>query len=173
MNPMPPLSLVQNLQRLDPLLRIRWATHGKHWLIEVKARERQPGWLAEKPSAFGTTPRALDAWDGWRQGYCYVTKLRHPIEYPWDFIAAHLKHLTLEAHQAKDELLRRLDAAEAEEEAETKRAWDTINEQGAREIYDRLAWDTKRQISTHVAGDNPLRTEHDGFVTYDRRGVTA
>jgi hypothetical protein len=170
---MPPLGLVQKLALFDKDLRIRWATHQKCWLIELKAKERQPGYLAEKPSAFGTTPRALDAWESWRQGYVFVTKLAHPITYPWEFIAAHLKHLSLEAHQAKDELLRRLEAAEAEDEAATKRAWDVVNEQGAKEIYDRLQWDNKRVISTHVAGDNPLRAEHDGFVTYDRRKVTA
>jgi hypothetical protein len=135
--------------------------------------ERQPGRIAEQPSPFGTTPRARDTWEGWQQGWLFVTKLPHPIPYPTDFVLAHLKHLSLEAHQAKDALLARLDEAEAEDEARTKREWSVKNEQGAKEIFDRLAWDTKRTISTHVAADNPLRVEHPGFVTYDRRTVTA
>jgi len=173
MNPIPPLNLVAALARFDRDLRIRWARHQRHWVIEIRARERQPARVAEKPSPFGTTPRAMDTFEGWKDGWLYVTKLPQPIPYPIDFILSHLKHLSLEAHQAKDELIRRLDAAEAEEEAATKRAWDVVNEQGAKELYDRLQWDNKRVISTHVAGPNPLRHEQDGYVVYDRRTVSA
>ena len=172
MSPIPPLGLVQKLSQFDKDLRIRWATHQKLWLIELKAKERQPGYLAEKPSAFGTTPRALDAWDSWRQGYVYVTKLRHPIEYPWEFIAAHLKHLSLEAHQAKDRLLERLEAAEAEEEAAIKRAWDVGNEAAAKQIYDDMSWAEGRTVSLNQPGAHPKEEAREGYVVVDRR-VTA
>lgn len=172
MNPIPPLSLVQNLALLDKDLRIRWGRHQAVWLIELKVKERQPAYLAEKPNPMGTTPRAKDWWESWVDGYAFVTKLAHPIVYPWDFIAAHLKHLSLEAHQGKAELLRRLDAAEAEDEAKAKREWARINETGAKEIYDRLAWDTKREISTYVGTSAPKEEARDGYVVVDRR-VTA
>ena len=171
MSPSPPDGLIENLRRLDPTLRLRWATHQHKWLIEVKARERQPSWQAERPSPIGTTPRALDWWEGWKDGYVYVTALAHPIRFPWPFIAHHLKHLSLEAHQAKDRLIERLDAAEAEQEASTKREWSTVNEAGAKELYDRLQWDNKREISTYVAGPNPHLVQRDGFTVYDRRRV--
>jgi len=173
MSPTPPLNLVAALARLDRDLRIRWARHQRHWVIEIKMPERQPARVAEKPNPFSTTPRGMDTWEGYKEGWLYVTKLPHPIPYPTDFILAHLKHLSLEAHQAKDALIQRLEEAEAEDEARNLREWAVINEQGAKEIYDRLQWDNKRQISTHVAGPNPLRVEHEGFTTYDRRKVTA
>ncbi len=169
MSPIPPLGLVAALARFDKDLRIRWGTHQKLWLIEVKAKERQPGWLAEKPSAFGTTPRALDAWAGWREGYCFVTQLAHPITYPWEFLAAHLTHLSLEAHQAKDALIARLDEVERQQEAATQREWDLVNEAGAKELYDRLCWTQGREISTHVAGPNPHAEPRDGYTLFDRR----
>jgi len=165
--------LIRALHAFDPQMRWRWATHGKHWVIELKMPERQPAWLLERPNPFGHTNRAKDTWDGYKEGYLYVTKMKHPVEYPWAFIAEHLRHLSLEAHAAKDRLIDRLDAAEAEEEARNQRAWNVINEQGAKELYDRLQWDNKRAISTHVAGPNPLRHEHDGYVVYDRRTVNA
>ncbi len=173
MNPVPPLNLVAALARFDRDLRIRWARHQRHWVIEIKLPERQPGRVAERPNPFSETPRGKDTWEGWQQGWMYVTKLPHPIPYPTEFVIQHLKHLSLEAHRAKDALIERLDAAEAEDEARIKREWDVINEQGAKELFDRLAWDSKRQISTHVAGPNPRRVDHDGFTTYDRRAVVA
>jgi len=173
MSPTQAPHLVRALHAFDPQMRWRWARHGKHWVIELKMPERQPAWLLERPNPFGQTNRAKDTWEGYKDGYLYVTKMKHPVEYPWAFIADHLRHLSLEAHQAKDALIARLDAAEAEEEAAIQRKWATGNEAAAREIFDRMAWDTKRQISTHVAGPNPLRSEHEGYVVYDRRKVMA
>ncbi len=173
MNPIPPLAIVRDLAAYDKSLRIRWGQFQKLWIIETKMAERQPGYLAERPNPLGHTPRAKDWWDGWSQGYLFVTQLPHPIPYPTEFVIAHLKHLSLEAHRAKDAIISRLDAAEAEDDARMAREWARVNETGAKEIYDQLQWDQKRAISTHVAGENPHRTEHDGFVTYDRRTVTA
>lgn len=173
MNPMPPLSLVRDLNALDSSLRIRWGVHQHLWIIETKMQARQPGYLAEKPNPLGNTPRARDWWDGWSSGYLFVTQLPHPIPYPAEFVIAHLKHLSLEAHRAKEAIISRLDAAEAEDEERRLREWARVNEIGSKEIWDRLQWDNKRAISTHVAGPNPDRVEHDGFTTYDRRKVTA
>ena len=102
MSPSPPDGLVENLRRLDPELRLRWGQHQHKWIIEVRARgERQEQWQQERPSPVGTSPRSLDWWEGWSSGFLHVTALAHPIAYPWSFIAAHLKHLSLEAHHAK------------------------------------------------------------------------
>lgn len=168
-SPIPDLGLVQHLARLDKSLRLRWATHQKKWLIELKVREREPQWLAERPNPMGTTPRAKDTWDGWKDGYMYVTALSHPITYPWAFIAEHLKHLSLEAHHAKTALVERLDAAEAEDEARVTRDWALKNETGAKELYDRLQWSEKREISTFVAGPNPNVEQREGYAVVDRR----
>lgn len=167
--PLAPNWLVEHLRRFDSDLRLRWGAHQEKWLIEVKARERQPDYLKEKPSAVGTTPRALDWWDGWRDGYVYVTALAHPVRYPWEFIASHLTHLSLEAHRSKDALLDRLDAAEAEDEARAKRTWNTANEAGAKELYEMLAWDQGRRVSLNEPGANPLLEQRDGYVVVDRR----
>lgn len=167
MTPTPDPGLVANLRRLDPDLRLRWGRHQALWLIELKAREREPAWLAERPNPMGSTPRAMDTWEGWKDGYMYVTRLAHPITYPWAFIAEHLTHLSLEAHRAKDALLERLEAAEAEDEARAKRAWDVVNEAGAKEIYDRLAWDQGRRVS--LATPAPREEPREGYVVVDRR----
>jgi hypothetical protein len=168
-SPSPPDGLVENLRRLDPDLRLRWATHQQVWLVELQVKERQPSYLAEKPSAVGTTPRALYWWDSWRLGRIFVTKFTHPIRFPWEFLAAHLKHLSLEAHHAKDALLERLDEVERQEEVAAKRKWDVGNEAAAKTLFDDWGWEQKRKISTFVPGENPHVTSCDGFVVYDRR----
>ena len=171
MSPSPPDGLVEHLRRLDPQLRLRWGRHQAKWLVEIKAREREPAYLAERPSPIGTTPRALDWWEGWKDGYVYVTALAHPIRFPWPFIAHHLKHLSLEAHQAKDRLIERLDAAEAEQEASKKREWNTINEAGAKELYEAFAWEQGRRVSLHQPAPSVKEEPRDGYVLRDRRVV--
>ena len=172
MSPSPPDGLVENLRRLDPELRLRWGQH-QHRVDHrgAGARGAQEQWQQERPSPVGTSPRALDWWEGWSSGFLHVTALAHPIAYPWSFIAAHLKHLSLEAHHAKDALIERLDAAEREEEMAAKRKWATGNEAAAKTLFDDWGWEQKRKISTFVPGENPHITSCDGFVVYDRRRV--
>lgn len=167
--PASPLGLVGQLRQFDPALRLRWARHQACWLIELHVPEQLPAWRQERPNPFGSSPRAKDEWEGWKDGYLYVTKLSHPIEYPWDFIAAHLTHLTLRAHHAKTALLERLEAAEAEAEAAAKRDFATQGEAAAKELYDRLAWDQGRRVSLQQPGENPLLEAREGFVVRDRR----
>jgi hypothetical protein len=170
MSPSPPDGLVENLRRLDPQLRLRWGQHQAKWIIEVRARgERQPQWQQERPSPIGTSPRALDWWSGWKDGWLFVTALAHPIAYPWEFIAAHLKHLSLEAHLAKDALVERLDAAEREEEAAAKRKWATGNEAAAKTLYDDFAWEQGRRVSLHQPGSSVKEQARDGYTVLDRR----
>ena len=90
MSPSPPDGLVENLRRLDPQLRLRWGRHQHKWIIEVKAQERLPQREQERPSPIGTSPRALDWWEGWNSSpsYLYVTALPQPCPFPWEFIAA-------------------------------------------------------------------------------------
>lgn len=167
--PRPPDGLVDNLRRFDPALRLRWGRHQELWLIEVKLPPRAPQLHAERPSPIGRTPHALDWWEGWKDGYLYVTQMRHPIEYPWDFIAAHLKHLSLQADHAKDALLDRLDAAEAAEEAAADRAWQVNNEAAAKQLYDDFAWDQGRRVSLNEPGAHPKEEARDGYIVLDRR----
>lgn len=169
MNPTPDPGLVRNLAALDPALRLRWGRHQKKWIIDVRAEARQPSWQQERPNPLGESPRALDWWEGWKAGYLYVTALAHPIAFPWEFIAAHLKHLSLEAHRAKDALIDRLDEAEREQEAAAKRKWAVGNEAAAKQLYDDLAWEQGRRVSLHQPGSHPKEESRDGFVIRDRR----
>jgi hypothetical protein len=170
--PAPPDGLIDHLRRFDPMLRLRWATHQAKWLIEIQLPPRSPALRAERPSPLGTSPRALDWWDGWKDGYLYVTALAHPITYPWEFIAAHLTHLTLNAHLAKDALMGRLDEAERLEEVSVDRAWDVVNEAGAKTLYDDMAWESGRRVSMNDAGRPAKEEAREGYVVMDRR-VTA
>jgi hypothetical protein len=173
MSPSPPDGLVENLRRLDPELRLRWGQHQHKWIIEVRARgERQEQWQQERPSPIGTSPRALDWLEGWKAGYFYVTALAHPIVYPWPFIAAHLKHLSLEAHHAKDALLERLDEAERQEELAAKGPWKVANEAGAKTLYDDLAWEQGRRVSLNQPAPSVKEEPREGYTVRDRR-VTA
>jgi hypothetical protein len=171
MSPSPPDGLVENLRRLDPDLRLRWGRHQAKWIIEVKVQERLPQREQERPSPVGTSPRALDWWEGWTAipPGLYVTALPQPCPFPWDFIAAHLKHLSLEAHQAKDRLIERLDAAEREEEMAAKRKWAVGNEAAAKTLYDDFAWEQGRRVSLNQPGANPKIEPRDGFSVVDRR----
>jgi hypothetical protein len=169
MSPSPPDGLVENLRRLDPQLRLRWGQHQHKWIIEVKAQERLPQREQERPSPVGTSPRALDWWEGWVGGYLYVTALPQPCPFPWDFIAQHLKHLSLEAHHAKDALLERLDAAEREQEAVAKRKWAVGNEAAAKTLYDDFAWEQGRRVSMNQPAPSTKIEPREGFSIVDRR----
>jgi hypothetical protein len=161
---------VEGLRQYDSALRLRWGIHQRCWIVEVRARgERQPQWQQERPSPIGTSPRALDWWSGWKDGYLFVTKLAHPIPYPLEFVLAHLKHLSLEAHQAKDRLIERLDAAEREEEMAAKRAFAVGNEAAAKQLYDDWSWEQGRRVSMNQPGLNPHIEARDGFSVVDRR----
>lgn len=166
----PDKGLVENLRRLDPDLRLRWGRHQHKWMIELRVPEQHPSWVQERPTVESNDdPRYLDVQEGWKDGYVYVTMLPHPIPYPWDFIAAHLKHLSLRAHRAKDRLVERLEEAEAKDQASKWREWVNVNEAASKDLYDMLAWDQGRTVSLAEVGPSVREEAREGYVVLDRR----
>jgi len=168
----PPADFVRQLHDYDPELRVRWAKHCACWFIEVKARERQPSFLLERPNPLGKSARAKDLWLSWIDGYLHVVSV-HPTLLRWERVYPVLDSVRLADQRKKDELNRILDEVDAEWERETTRQRRDLAEVGASELYDAFAWSFKRRVATYIPPDPLTRLEqHDGFRVTDRRRST-
>jgi len=162
----PPAGFAADLCRFDDQLRCRWGAHSHQWFIEIKCRERMPGYLEERPNPLGSSPRARDLWEGWQQGYLHVLSVPRDL-LQWDLVGRYLAQYRVASHQDADRLCARLDELDAQWEASIDRQTDTLAEACGHDLYDQFAWDQKRRISTFVpaAKEEP----HDGFIVRDRR----
>ena len=146
--PTPMPGFVASLRGYDPALRVRWATHQAAWFIERRLRERQPQWVREKPSPWGS-PRGLDLWEGWKDGYVHVLSV-HPDLLAWSVVAPELARCDAERAGGFEALNQELDTAEAAWEAEVARERKTKLESMSREFHDQLAWKEGRRVAVPV-----------------------
>ena len=146
MTPMP--GFVKDLRSYDPNLRVRWGEHTRMWIIEHKLRPRNPQWVSERPAPWGS-PRGLDLWEGWKDGYVHVLSV-HPDLLAWSVVAPELARCDAERAGGFEALNQELDAAEAAWEAEVTRERKTWLEGASREFHDQLAWKEGRRVAVPV-----------------------
>lgn len=168
-NPSPPLEVVTWLRRYDPELRLRWAHRTQLWAIERKCPPSFPGWLKERPNPY-RSPRGLDRFDGWREGYMFVMFCHHDLLGTPAFETT-VRTCDIQAQNGIEEINRQLDAFYADQEVEADRGIDHWAQAAARESHDRLQWLDGNRIATPLGPDRPPRPtddyvieHHDGFI---------
>jgi len=160
--PAPPKSFVDDLTRRDPELRVRWAVHQAVWFIERKMPPRHQQLLAERPNPW-KSPRGLDLYDGWKEGYVHVLSVEREL-LSWALVAPRLDQFDTWKAGGFDAINRQLDEIDAQWEAEGDRKVANWAEATTSEAYDHLKWQQKQRV------DVPVEIR-DGYVVSDRRAV--
>ena len=169
--PTPPASILIDLRRYDPELRLRWGQRTGLWIIEKRLPQRHHRYTGERPSPY-KSPRGLDLFDGWKEGFVHVLFV-HPsllgAPVMWDALAGADTH----RQGGVDALNRKLDEAEiAKQKASDKETHD-MNAGAASDMFDRIAWLDGRRVTVPnpepVEGRWSDEAHPDGFVIRDRR----
>lgn len=166
----PPEHFESALRAYDPRLRCRWGARTKVWIIERKMAERSPSLMGEKPSPY-KSPRGLDLWDGWKDGYVHVMNV-HPELLSWSVVEEALTKADIERQGSWERLSKQIDAEQEEEDKAADRITHNWSEAAASDAFDRLQWLLGNRIATPFAEPaTPLVTtyEQDGYVVHDRR----
>jgi hypothetical protein len=164
----PPADLVRELKAYDAELRLRWGVHQKLFVIERKMPPRHKQLLAERPNPW-QSPKGLDLWDGWKDGYVHVLSVHPDLVQNTPLVMQEVAKGDLWRAGGTAAINRRLDAIREQEEREADRAVAHFTEAAAKEVYEDLAWASGRRVA--VSTPDPLSTmeARDGYVVNDRR----
>ena len=159
--PSPPENTVSELERYDPLLRLRWGIHSELWVIERKMPRRHPDFVKSMPSPWKSV-KGLDIWDGWKDGYLHVMFAHPSLIQNHQLILQALAGADIWRVGGREELNRKLDEAEIKVEASVDRNIDNYIEAAVSESYDMLQW----RLGNRFAMTEPIEQfeQHEGFV---------
>ena len=166
-----PPEFVRDLTAYDRELRVRWGHHRGLWIIEARMPERLLALLAGRPNPW-KSPRGLDLYDGWKDGYDHVMTVHRDLLH-WSYIEPRLAAADKFRRDRLEDANRRLD--EIQEAADKAADRKTANwlEDATNEAYDALQW----RLGNRLAMTEPAAPgfhgehveQHDGFVIRDRR----
>lgn len=168
MNPTPPREFVSALRQYDADLRIRWGVRQQLWIIERDMRKwpRLKQYQGEQP--LGSSDRAQDLYDGWREGYVHVMNV-HPT-----LLDHRVFRVLAEADAWRQGgmkvLVDQMEAEEAKADAQFERERHNFHEAAAKDLYETVAWDEKRRVSLNEPAE--IGEAREGYRVVDRR-VTA
>lgn len=161
---------VDQLRLFDPLLRVRWGVRTNLWIIERKMPEQHKQLLSERPSPW-KSPRGLDLYDGWKEGYVHVLSV-HPTMLDTRVFDVLREHDSWHVG-GMEKLSQAFDAIQACEEAQADRAIATWNESASREMHDLLQWGLGNRIGMQPASTGVKQADriekHDGFTVIIKR----
>lgn len=173
MAPAPPHELVRELLAYDPLLRVRWGVHQHLWTIERKLPERHRQLLTEKPNPW-KSPRGLDLYEGWRQGYVHVLNVHPSLIDNVPLVLGEILRADIWRTGGIEAVLRELDAADEAEEAAFEKELANWSEAATSDAYDRYQWlEGHRVAMTPPADRSHEVVEREGYLVTDRRRVLA
>lgn len=162
----PPEDFVRKLFQFDPALRIRWGHHLQCWVIERRLDERSRQLFSERPNPY-KSPRGLELYEGWKQGYVHVLNV-HPTLLD-QRVFEHLREADTWRQGGMDKFNRVVDEAIAAEEAAADREQKNWNESASREMHDVIQWRSGNRIAMRAPEPEVVDTGL-GFKVVDRRG---
>ena len=164
-----PTTFTDKLARYDRKLRCRWAPRCKLWFIERRMDRLNPQYLGEQPNPY-KSPRGLDLFDGWREGYLNVMAV-HPTLLD-DRVFDTLAQADAWRVGGFNEINRQLDAEQERWERQTDRQAQNFCEEASKEAYDRLAWLQGNRFATPFAEEPEpklIETQRVGYKVRLRR----
>ena len=165
----PPREFVSAFRAFDASLRVRWGVRTQQWIIERKMPDRHAQLLRERPCPW-KSPRSLDLYDGWREGYLHVLNV-HPSLLDHRVFDT-LRECDIWAQGTVEKMNKKLDEIQAQERAEADRHIANFNESASREAHDILQWRLGNRVAV-TTPEPPLVDTGLGFKTRDtRRGRT-
>ena len=162
-----PEAFVAKLRRFDPQLRVRWGHRTNLWIIERKMPERHIQLVRERPNPFHS-PRGLDIYDGWKDGYVHVLSVHRTLLD--DRVFETLRECDIWAQGGIERMNAKLDDIQAQEQAEGDQVVRAFNESASREAHDQLQWSLGNRVAVR-ASEPPLVDTGLGFKVRDRRGT--
>ena len=168
---LPPHEFTRDLTAYDRELRARWAHRIGLWFIEKKMPERLLRLLAGRPNPW-KSPRGLDLYDGWKDGYDHVMTV-HPDLLQWSYIEPRLAAADKYRRDRLQDANRRLDEIQEAEEKAADRKIANWLENATDDAFEDLQW----KLGNRIAMTEPDRPgfhgehveQHEGFVVRDRR----
>jgi hypothetical protein len=164
----PPAELVRELKAYDPELRVRWGVHQRLWIVERQMPPRHKQLLAERPNPW-QSPKGLDLWDGWKEGYVHVLSVHPDLIRNTPLVMGEVAKGDMWRAGGQAAVNRRLDDLAAQEEREADRAVAHYTEAAAKETYDDLAWATGRRVAMSTPDPLAAMEDRGGYRVSDRR----